>query len=125
MAEAADPCNQALGKPLNLVFRAYCYYLAEISVIQRVVVMHRVMNSVVFAALLAGAAFVGPPTAAFAAGLDGTWSVLIITEKGECDAAYRYAVKIANGQVSYAGDASLDMAGADTTCAGRWEAEKR
>ena len=66
MAEAADPCNQALGKPLNLVFRAYCYYLAEISVIQRVVVMHRMMNSVVFAALLAGAAFVGPPTAALA-----------------------------------------------------------
>jgi hypothetical protein len=125
--------------------------------------MRRVMNSAVFSALLAGAAFAYPPSAAFAAAQDGTWSVLIITEKGECDAAYRYAVKIANGQVSYAGDASLDMAGtvapngavkvsirlgdkgangtdrlsgqtgagtwhgagANTTCAGRWETEKR
>jgi len=163
MAEAAGPCNQALGNPLNLVFRADRYYLPEISIIQGVVVMRRVMNSVVFSAWLAGAAFAVPPSAALAAAQDGNWSVLIVTEKGECDAAYRYAVKVANGQVSYAGDASLDMAGtvapngavkvsirlgdkgangtgrlsgqtgagtwhgagANTTCAGRWEAEKR
>jgi hypothetical protein len=163
MAEAAGPCNQALGNPLNLVFRAYRYYFPEISVIQGVVVMRSVMNSVIFSAWLAGAAFAVPSTAAFAAAQDGNWSVLIITEKGECDPAYRYAVKVANRQVSYAGDASLDMAGtiapngavkvsirlgdkgangtdrlsgqtgagtwhgagANTTCAGRWEAEKR
>ena len=111
MAEAAGPCNQALGNPLNLVFRADRYYLPEISIIQGVVVMRRVMNSVVFSAWLAGAAFAVPPSAALAAAQDGNWSVLIVTEKGECDAAYRYAVKVANGQVSYAGDASLDMAG--------------
>ena len=61
--------------------------------------------------LFAGLATAGPPSAALAAAHDGNWSVLIITEKGECDAAYRYAVKVANGRVSYQGDASVDMAG--------------
>jgi hypothetical protein len=73
--------------------------------------MRRVMNFVIFSALLSGAAFVGPPPAAYAAPLDGIWSVLIVTEKGECDRAYRYAVKVADGRVSYAGDTSVDMAG--------------
>ena len=30
---------------------------------------------------------------------DGGWSVLIVTEKGTCDRAYRYPVKIENGSV--------------------------
>ena len=34
---------------------------------------------------------------------DGGWSVLIVTEKGTCDRAYRYPVKIENGSVGYAG----------------------
>ena len=73
--------------------------------------MHRMMNSVIFSAFLVGAAWVGPSPAAFAAIRDGTWSVLIITEKGDCDRAYRYAVKIEHGQVSYQGEAAIDMAG--------------
>jgi len=32
---------------------------------------------------------------------DGGWSVIIITEAGRCDAAYRYPVQIANGEVVY------------------------
>jgi hypothetical protein len=72
--------------------------------------MRRVVNSI-FSAMLAGAALVGPSPAAFAAVHDGTWSVLIITEKGECDRGYRYEVKVANGQISYAGNAGVDMAG--------------
>lgn len=42
---------------------------------------------------------------------DGQWSVLIVTEKGECDRAYRYPVRIANGVVSYAGDGSFVISG--------------
>ena len=72
--------------------------------------MRRMMNSI-FSAMLAVAALVGPSLAAFAAVHDGTWSVLIITEKGECDRDYRYEVRVANGQISYAGDAGVDMAG--------------
>jgi len=50
-------------------------------------------------------------TGAKAASYDGRWSVLVITEKGDCDRAYRYAVNIANGQLHYAGDASVNMTG--------------
>jgi hypothetical protein len=78
---------------------------------------------------------------------DGNWTVLIITEKGDCDRGYRYAVAVANGQVSYRGDAAgINMSGSVTpagvvkvsirlgdkgagangaSCAGRWEAERR
>jgi hypothetical protein len=42
---------------------------------------------------------------------DGQWSVLIVTEKGTCDRAYRYPVKIENGSVGYAGSASFNVAG--------------
>jgi hypothetical protein len=34
---------------------------------------------------------------------DGTWSVLIVTQRGNCDRAYRYGVQIVNGQVVYGG----------------------
>ena len=42
---------------------------------------------------------------------DGAWSVLIVTEKGTCDRAYRYPVKIENGSVGYAGSASFTVSG--------------
>ena len=42
---------------------------------------------------------------------DGAWSVLIVTEKGQCDRAYRYPVKIENGAVGYAGSASFTVSG--------------
>lgn len=42
---------------------------------------------------------------------DGTWSVLIVTQKGDCDRAYRYPVRIANGVVGYAGEASFNVSG--------------
>jgi hypothetical protein len=42
---------------------------------------------------------------------DGNWSVLIVTEKGTCDRAYRYPVRIQNGSVGYAGSASFTVSG--------------
>jgi hypothetical protein len=42
---------------------------------------------------------------------DGNWSVVIITEKGSCDRSYRYPVKINDGTVGYAGEASFDVSG--------------
>jgi len=42
---------------------------------------------------------------------DGTWSVLIVTQKGTCDRAYRYPVKIDNGSVGYAGASSFTVSG--------------
>jgi hypothetical protein len=125
--------------------------------------MRAIAKLVIIAALLSGAAFMSPPRAVAAGALDGTWSVLVITEKGECDRGYRYQVNVANGRVTYSGDASVDMAGTvspngavkvsirlggkgadgvghlsgqtgggtwhgaggNTSCAGRWEAERR
>ena len=46
-----------------------------------------------------------------ASNFDGQWSVVIITEKGTCDRAYRYPVKIQNGSVGYAGSASFTVSG--------------
>ena len=76
--------------------------------------MRRMMNSVIFARLAGRCGFAGALGAAglrHAATQDGNWSVLIITEKGDCDRGYRYDVKIANGHVSYRGDAPVNLAG--------------
>ena len=51
------------------------------------------------------------PIAAGKASFDGAWSVLIVTEKGACDRAYRYPIKISNGAVGYAGTASFNVSG--------------
>jgi hypothetical protein len=41
---------------------------------------------------------------------DGNWSVLIITDEGTCDRAYRYALHIINGKISY-DDPSFNITG--------------
>jgi len=57
------------------------------------------------AALLAAIAI---PVAAHAAtvvrgGFDGTWNVLIVTQAGSCDQAYRYPFQVSGGRISSAG----------------------
>jgi hypothetical protein len=42
---------------------------------------------------------------------DGSWSVLIITEAGDCDRAYRYGIRIAGGLVHYDGETGIDFSG--------------
>ena len=42
---------------------------------------------------------------------DGQWSVLIVTNSGPCDRAYRYGLSIHNGAVVYEGSASVNVAG--------------
>ena len=65
-----------------------------------------------FAVLAATAAPAFPaPIAAGKQSLDGNWSVLIVTERGKCDRAYRYPVSIRNGSVGYAGEASFNVSG--------------
>ena len=63
-----------------------------------------------FMALAAAPASSGT-IAASRATFDGQWSVLIVTQKGTCDRAYRYPLKIENGSVGYAGEASFNVAG--------------
>ncbi len=52
----------------------------------------------------AGVASAGSP-------FDGRWSVVVETQRGNCDRAYRYGLLIANGNVSYVGEASFDIRG--------------
>ena len=37
--------------------------------------------------------------------------MLIVTQAGDCDTAYRYAVNIEKGAVRYSGDAAVDFSG--------------
>ena len=42
---------------------------------------------------------------------DGKWSVVIVTEKGDCDRAYRYPIDIKGQTLVNAGNASFDISG--------------
>jgi hypothetical protein len=58
-------------------------------------------------ALLASLSGASARTSSF----EGNWSVLVITESGTCDRAYRYAVRVADGAVRYSGEAGVDVSG--------------
>jgi hypothetical protein len=49
---------------------------------------------------------------------DGPWSVVIITDQGTCDRAYRYGLRIEGGRVFYDG-------GSDVAVSGRVDARGR
>ena len=42
---------------------------------------------------------------------DGSWTVLIVTERGSCDRAYRYGVQIVDGNVTYGGGGAINLSG--------------
>jgi hypothetical protein len=42
---------------------------------------------------------------------DGQWSVLIVTQQGTCDRAYRYGVQIIDGDVRYDGGGPINLSG--------------
>ena len=58
----------------------------------------------------AGALGAAAPAAA-APSYDGLWSVVIVTEKGSCDRAYRYPVRISNGAVQNDGPSLINVSG--------------
>ena len=65
-----------------------------------------------FAAVAAGLVFLALSGAAQAQQkFDGRWSVLLETQKGECDKAYRYPIAVENGIVRSAGEASFNFTG--------------
>jgi hypothetical protein len=64
-----------------------------------------------FALLIATTATFGAAAASDGRAFDGRWSVVIQTEKGDCDAAYRYGLSIQNGNVTYAGDDAFEVRG--------------
>jgi hypothetical protein len=42
---------------------------------------------------------------------DGSWSVEVVTERGSCDRAYRYAIIIENGRARYGGPEAFNVSG--------------
>jgi hypothetical protein len=74
-------------------------------------------RTVRFAAVIAFAAFslanaVAAPIQPQAKGnFDGSWSVVIMTQKGDCDRAYRYPISINGGTVVNGGSAAFDISG--------------
>src|SRR5260370_16961923 len=42
---------------------------------------------------------------------DGLWSVVIVTKAGQCDPAYRYPVRITNGNLGNAGSTPINISG--------------
>jgi hypothetical protein len=64
-----------------------------------------------FGAALVAASLTPHAVSAQAAKFDGTWSVLVVTEKGGCDQAYRYPVVIQGGEVRYGGPEAFDVSG--------------
>ena len=61
-------------------------------------------------AMMLGGPLWTAPSAVARSTFDGTWSVLIVTDNGTCDRAYRYALHIDNGRISYA-DPSFNISG--------------
>jgi hypothetical protein len=70
------------------------------------------INQLVRAAVLGVLCIASVPDLAVArSAYDGQWSVLIVTEQGACDRAYRYGVEISNGQVLYQGGGPVNFTG--------------
>ena len=61
------------------------------------------------ATALAAGALSAPAVAK--ANFDGQWSVVIVTDKGTCDRAYRYPVRISNGEVVNDGPSLVSVSG--------------
>jgi hypothetical protein len=68
-------------------------------------------NAVSCALLLAAAASTAAAAPSATRSFDGKWSVLIVTDQGTCDRAYRYGVSIVNGKLIYTGDAAVNVDG--------------
>jgi hypothetical protein len=73
------------------------------------IMMKRVILAGV-AFLFVAAALGTSPAAIARTPFDGAWSVLIVTDRGTCDRAYRYALRIAEGRVYY-DDPSFSVSG--------------
>lgn len=72
----------------------------------------RLAGRTALCALIAAAAMVSTSPSFAVPNYDGSWSVLVVTEKGTCDPAYRYPVRITHGQLVNAGAAGFTVSGA-------------
>ena len=64
-----------------------------------------------FAATLALGLVAAAAAVSATGSFDGKWSVVVVTEKGDCDRAYRYPIDIKGQNLVNAGNASFDISG--------------
>jgi hypothetical protein len=69
------------------------------------------IGSLVVVSAMTAAIAAAPAPAHAQAAFNGTWSVLIITDRGPCDRAYRYPLQVKNGRVTYGGQADFKVDG--------------
>jgi hypothetical protein len=65
----------------------------------------------VLAALLFFTATTPVPAKSARTSFDGYWSILIVTDAGSCDHAYRFGLRIAGGRLFYDGVANVELSG--------------
>jgi len=70
--------------------------------------LRRIGLSIPFVLAATVAAWGAPPSVER---FDGPWSVVIITDQGTCDRAYRYGLRIEGGRVHYAGESGVQVSG--------------
>jgi hypothetical protein len=68
-------------------------------------------NFALGAGLLGVATVLASTSAGSAPSFDGAWSVVIITDKGACDRAYRYPIRIQNGALVAEGSSPATING--------------
>lgn len=75
-------------------------------------VLNNIRNFALGAGILGFAAGFGATTPAGSApSFDGIWSVVIVTERGACDRAYRYPIRIRNGALVAEGSSPATING--------------
>jgi hypothetical protein len=67
-------------------------------------------GTILLAATVTAAALTQATYVRAAGKYDGTWSVVVYTSSGPCDAAYRFSGQIVNGMIVYSGG-GIDLAG--------------
>jgi hypothetical protein len=67
-------------------------------------------GSILLAATIAAAALTQATYVRAAGKFDGSWSVVVYTRSGPCDAAYRFSGQIVNSTIVYSGG-GIDLAG--------------
>jgi hypothetical protein len=76
------------------------------------ILRNRITRGTVYALVAASTALAATTTShAASPRYDGTWSVLIVTEKGDCDRGYRYPIRISHGVLVNGGSNPFTISG--------------
>jgi hypothetical protein len=113
---AVAQCRNAPGVNLLSSRRKSLPYTEQEAIMSSIIETKHARPSFLLGAVLIGmaAAAIGqsaPAHASLPNKHDGRWSIEVITEKGDCDRAYRYSVLVENGAARYAGSEPITVSG--------------